>query len=93
MKIESDFDLYDTVYFISEILSGTAMIQRGLVAEITFYDHKDKGPTLGYTVFKVATYDQGEWLPYTFRKKKVDVVYATLEQALEKLDESLKKEA
>ena len=91
MDIESPFDLYDTVYFVARSASDKFSVYRGLVTEITVYDHYSKWPMLRYNVFKIDVYNFGEWIPYMLHRKSVDVVYASLEQALNKLYQKPRK--
>ena len=91
MTFESAFDLYDTVYFVARSASDKFSVYRGLITEITVYDHCSKGPMLRYNVFKIDVYNFGEWVPYMLHRKSVDVVYASLEQALNKLYQKPRK--
>ena len=82
MNIESPFDLHDTVYFIIRSVYGGFGIHKGIVSEITLYDHRRKGPAFRYIVSKIYQYISGDWHLCMFPRMSVDIVYASLEEVL-----------
>ena len=92
MKIETAFNLHETVYFTSNGHPDDISVYKGRIAEITVYERPNKELAFRYSVSKLEVYCSEAWRPIKCSRMSVNRVFvsmAEVQSAIKELKSSM----